>query len=47
MSDERELMGPLRLREGRESATILPFGEQLTPCHAAAQGSPPVQLRRR
>ncbi|KAL1313830.1 hypothetical protein AAHE18_16G140900 [Arachis hypogaea] len=42
-------MGPRRLREGRESATTLPFGEHSTPrqAEAAAQASAPVQFVRR
>lgn len=40
-------MGPRRLREGRMRAVTRPFGEQTTPCHAAVQASPPVQLESR
>lgn len=46
--EEREVIGPRREREGRESETTrLAEGEQTTPIQLAAQASGPVQLERR
>lgn len=49
--EERESMGPRRLREGRKRAVTRPLEEveeeQRTPRQAARQASEPVQLERR
>lgn len=46
--EEREEMGPRRLREGREREKTLPSEEQLTPTHLTEeQASEDDQLERR